>query len=155
MQRIHTFPSKLTIQSLGSSSRRNKCWTSQVFSTHGLEFEILSPNNPQRTSWVLIYRGKSRFVDGAHIPNAELRSSAECLTEFQKADRRRLASRRLVRPMFQVRLASRRLVRTPSAILPAKRPFHAKNHSHDQEELELFLPMLRLEELCQQRSPKW
>ena len=38
-------------------------------------------------------------------------------------DSRRLASRRLVRPMVQVTLATRRLVRTPSTFFPAKRPF--------------------------------
>ena len=35
----------------------------QVFGTHGLECDIPSPNNPKRTSWVVISSGKSRFVD--------------------------------------------------------------------------------------------
>ena len=34
---------------------------------------------------VLISRGKSRFVDEVHILDAELRSSAELLTELQKS----------------------------------------------------------------------
>ena len=43
---------------------------------HGLE--ILSPNDKERTSNVMIFRGKSRFVDEVHIPHARLtRSSAE------------------------------------------------------------------------------
>ena len=55
----------------------------QVFGNHGLECDIPSPNN---TSWVVISSGKSRrFVDEVHIPNAELRSSAELLTGHQKA----------------------------------------------------------------------
>ena len=33
----------------------------------------------------MISRGKSRFVDEVYIPNAELRSSAELLSELQKA----------------------------------------------------------------------
>ena len=40
----------------------------------------------RRTSCVLISRGKSWFVDELHIPNAELRSSAELLSEHQKAE---------------------------------------------------------------------
>ena len=58
----------------------------QVFGNHGLECDIPSPNNPKRTSWVVISSGKSRFVDEVHIPNAELRSSAELLTGLQKAE---------------------------------------------------------------------
>ena len=64
-------------------------------------------------------------MDEVHIPNAELRPSAELLSEPQEMNlawhSRRLASRRLVRPVSQVRLASRRLVRTPSAFFQAKR----------------------------------
>ena len=70
-------------------------------------------------------------------------------------DSRRLASRRLVRPMFQVRPASRRLVRTPSAFLPAMRPFsHKEPFLRPRWSGQLFLPILRMEELCQLRSPK-
>ena len=44
-------------------------------------------------------------MDEVHLPNAELRSSADLLTELQKEedlawDSRRLAFRRLVRPIF-------------------------------------------------------
>ena len=34
----------------------------------------------------LISRGKSRFVDEVHNPNAEIRSSADLLSELQKAE---------------------------------------------------------------------
>ena len=34
----------------------------------------------------LISRGKSRFVDAMHIPNAELRTRAELLPELQKSE---------------------------------------------------------------------
>ena len=40
----------------------------------------------QRTSYGLISRGKSRFVDELHMSNVELRSSAEILSELQKAE---------------------------------------------------------------------
>ena len=67
---------------------------------------------------------------------------------------RRRASKRLVRPMFQVRLASRKLVRTPSAFLPAKRPFpHKEPFLRPKGSEQLFLPILRME-LCKHRSPK-
>ena len=99
----------------------------EILDQYGHEIAIPSPNDSTRTTHVTISRGRSRFVDEVHIPIAELRSSAELLTELQEEnlawDRRRLASRRLVRAMFQVRLASRRFVRTPLAFLPAKRLF--------------------------------
>ena len=64
----------------------------------------------------MISTRKSRFVDEVHFPNAELRSSADSLTEFQQEN---LA-------YDSRRLASRRLVRTPSAFLQAKRPVSRK-----------------------------
>ena len=51
----------------------------------GPENAIPSPNDRERTSHFLISRGKSRFLGEVHIPNAELRSSAELLSEFQKS----------------------------------------------------------------------
>ena len=38
---------------------------------HGLEINIPSLNDPNRTSWVVICRGKNRFVNELHIPNPE------------------------------------------------------------------------------------
>ena len=58
-----------------------------VFGTHGLEIEIPSPNNPKRTSWVLICRGKSRFVDELHIPNVRhTLTIAELFSEHENAN---------------------------------------------------------------------
>ena len=51
----------------------------------GPENAIPSPNDRERTSYFLISRGKSRLLGEVHIPNAELRSSAELLSEFQKS----------------------------------------------------------------------
>ena len=64
--------------------------------------------------------------------------------------RRRLATRRLVRSMSQVQLASSKLVRTPSAFLPAKRPFsHEEPFLRPKGSEQFSLPVLRMEELCQ------
>ena len=60
----------------------------KILDTCGLEIAVPSPNDSKRTSYVMISRGKSRFVDEVHIPNAELRSSAELLFELQKAEGR-------------------------------------------------------------------
>ena len=69
---------------------------------------------------------------------------------------RRLASRKLARPMLQVRLASRRLVRTLSAFFPAMRPCsHKEPFFRPRGSGKLFPPNHRMEEFCQQRSPKW
>ena len=59
-----------------------------ILDQYGLEFATPSPNDRQRTSCVMISRRKSRFVDEVHVPNAELRSSAEFLTERQKSEGR-------------------------------------------------------------------
>ena len=68
---------------------------------------------------------------------------------------RRLASRRLVWPMFQVRPATRKLVRTLSAFLPAKRPSsHKEPFLRPRGGGKLLLPVLRMEEPFQKRSPK-
>ena len=54
----------------------------QLFGTHGLKIKIQSPNNQERTSWVLISRGRSRFVDELHTPNVDHNlTSAELLSE--------------------------------------------------------------------------
>ena len=57
----------------------------KILDQHGLGIASPSPNDRQRTFNVMISRGKSRFVDEVHIPNAALRASAELLTELQKA----------------------------------------------------------------------
>ena len=71
-------------------------------------------------------------------------------------DSRIPASRKLVRPMFQVILETRRLVCPPSAFLPAKRPVSRKEpFLPPRGSGKLFLPILRMEEPCQKRSPRW
>ena len=55
---------------------------------YGFESAIPSPSDHVRTSYVVISRGKSRFVDEVHIPNAGLRPSAELRTELQRSEGR-------------------------------------------------------------------
>ena len=50
-----------------------------------LEIASASPNDKERTSYGMISRGKNWFVDEVHILNAELRTSAELLTELQQS----------------------------------------------------------------------
>ena len=57
----------------------------KIVDPNGLEIAIPSPNERERTSYVMISTGKSRFVAEIHIPKAELRSSAELLSELQKS----------------------------------------------------------------------
>ena len=40
----------------------------KILEQYGLEITIPSPNDRQRTPDVMIFRGKSRFVDEVHIP---------------------------------------------------------------------------------------
>ena len=54
---------------------------------HGLEIKIPSPNDPNRTSWVVICRGKNRSVNDLHIPNPEHNLiSSELLEERQEIE---------------------------------------------------------------------
>ena len=55
----------------------------------------------------MISRGKSRFVDELHIPNAEVRSSPELLSELQTSEGGELCLTKTK--------TTRKLVRTPSA----------------------------------------
>ena len=83
------------------------------------------------------------------VRDAELRSSAELLSELQKQKEENLA-------WHSRRPASRRLVRTPSAFLPAYRLFsHKEPFLRPRGSGKLFPPILRMEELCHWRSPKW
>ena len=57
----------------------------EILDQCGLEIAIPSPNDRERTSYVMISKGKGLFVDEVHFPNAELGSSAELLNKLQKA----------------------------------------------------------------------
>ena len=79
----------------------------KILDSFGLEIEISSPYFPKRTSWVLISREQSRFVDELHIPNARHNlTSAEYSLNMKKRMKvnfvwrnRRLAFRKLVRSL--------------------------------------------------------
>ena len=59
----------------------------------GLEIAIPSPNDHERTSYVVISRGKSRFVDEVHIPDAVLRPSPGITHWTSKIRRKRVLRR--------------------------------------------------------------
>ena len=58
----------------------------KILDQYGLVIAIPSPNDGEQTSYEMISRGRSRFVDESHMPKAEPRSSAELLTECQKSE---------------------------------------------------------------------
>ena len=106
----------------------------KILDQYGLEIAIPSPSERERTSYVLISRGKSRFVDAIPIPQAELRPSAELLPDFQKSEGGEsclLQSKTGIQGTGAAHAGSQ--ARTHSAFFPA-----AKNHSYDQEELESY-----------------
>ena len=41
----------------------------QFLGNYGLEIQIPSPTNPERKSWVVMCRGRNRFVDELHHRN--------------------------------------------------------------------------------------
>ena len=54
----------------------------QFLGNHGLEIESPSPNRPETTSWVVICKGKNRFVDELHAPDPKYNlTSSESLSE--------------------------------------------------------------------------
>ena len=55
----------------------------QIFGTHGLEIEIPSPKIQNGHSWVLISRGKNRFVDELQIP--DIRHSLTCKDNLKES----------------------------------------------------------------------
>ena len=116
-----------TIESLCSNSWRNnigpviEVQIVKILDQYGLETAIPSPNDSTRTSHVMISRGRSRFP----MPNSDQVQNYSLNFRQQEEENlawhsRRLAPRRLVRPMLQVRLASRKLVRTLTAFSPCQ-----------------------------------
>ena len=87
MWRKHAFSKELPCQDCCINSK-NKNWMSiqvlvvQVMRSHGLEIAIPSRRDHSTTSWVLISRGKDRFVDELHAPNVSRNvPSSESLSE--------------------------------------------------------------------------
>ena len=61
----------------------------KILNQYGFEIAIPSPDDHVPTSYVVISRKKSRFVDEVHIPDAGLRPSSEQLTELQRSEGRK------------------------------------------------------------------
>ena len=123
-----------------------------ILDSYGLEIAIPSPDNSKRTSYILISRGNSRFVDELHIPNPNSDTALNYSLNIRRQKianiawrSRRPASRELVRHMLQDRLASMRLGLCS----------HMESFLRPKGSGKLFLPIHHMEELCQQRSSKW
>ena len=150
MSRIHAFSSEPTIQSLCSNLWRNRYWTSHWSSDRErflikLDLKLQFHQPMIRNAHLMLWFQEERFGSWMKfilmpysdlVQNLSLNSrnlKEECLARGSQ----RLATRRFVRSMFQVKLAIRRFVRTHSAFFPAKRLlFHAKNHSNERKEVE-------------------
>ena len=132
----------------------------KIIDQYGFEIAIPSPNDTERTSYVLISRGKSRFVDEVHIPNAALRSSEELLTELQKSGGGEPClgqSNTGIHETDATDVSSHTSNKEtcanstpPSQVFSRKEPFLRTKESGRSSP-----PTLRMEELCQYRSPKW
>ena len=132
----------------------------KIIDQYGLEIAIPSRNDSTRTSYVMISRGKSRFVDEVHIPNAELRSSAELLSELQKAEGRGpclAQSKTGVQETGAAHVTSQTSIKETCADTLSASPCQASFFTQRNTPTtgKLFLQTHRMEELCQQRSPKW
>ena len=92
MPRIQAYSSKPTIQSvaaiLGGTLIGPVIEDQSVKILTNVDLELQSHHPMIRNAHLmfLISRGKSRFVDEVHNPNAEIRSSADLLSELQKAE---------------------------------------------------------------------
>ena len=110
--------------------------------------------DPERTSYVMISSGKSRYVDEVHIPNAALWSSAELLTELQKSEGGESCvgqSNTSIQETGATHVSSET---SNNETCANKRPFsHKEPFLRPKGSGKLFLPILRTEELCQYRSP--
>ena len=110
----------------------------------GLEIPIPSPHNHETTTHVMITRGTNRFVDEVHDHKVEFRPSTELL------------SWKLVLTTLQVDVATRNLVQTISAVSPIIHLCSKRlSFLRAKESGWLLTPILRTEELCHYRSPKW
>ena len=93
----------------------------------------------------MISRGKSWFVDEIHIPSAELRSSAELLSELQKSEEGQLCltkSKTSNQETGAVHVTSPTRIKETCAdtlnVSPSQPSIYTQIHSHDQVEVERY-----------------
>ena len=110
----------------------------------------------------MISRGKSRFVDEIHLPNVELRSCAELLSELQKSEGGEPCLAKSKTGNWEtgvVHFTSPTSIKETCAdtlsICPSKASSFTQRTILTKGSGKLFLPMIRVEELCHDRSPKW
>ena len=107
----------------------------------------------------LISRGKSRFVDAVHVPNAELRSSAELLTELQKSEggesclgQSNTSNQETGAAHVSSHTSNEENCAKLSAFLPAKRP---SSHKEPTEKVEGYSCQFFVWRSSVYRSPRW
>ena len=136
----------------------------KILGRYGLENAIPSPNDHVRTSYVVISRGKSRFVDEVHIPNAALRSSQELLTELQKSDGKESCEEQGNTSIQEIgaihvsSFTSNRETCANTLSIPPTQPFPAYKKStilRMKGNGRLFLPIPQTEEIWQWQSSEW
>ena len=90
----------------------------KILDQYGLEIATPSPNDTERTSYVVIPRGKSRFVDENHDHKVERRPAQNYSLHFRNQKEENLARKNpiiatrklVVLSMSLVDLATRKLV---------------------------------------------
>ena len=120
----------------------------EVLDNFGLEIGIPSPNNPRRTSYVLISRWKSRFVDELHMPNARhTLTSAELLSEHENAKESELclaqsktSSGKLVAASVASRSSTRKLDADPISVSASAVHLYTKRTIHTTERKWTSIP---------------
>ena len=123
-----------------------KVQIAKILDQCGLEIAIPSSTDTKRTSYVMISTGKSRFVDEVHVPKAELRSSAELLSEFQKSEggesclaqsKSSIQETGAAHDKSQISIKET-CADSLSVSLSQALFFHTKNHACDREEVESY-----------------
>ena len=122
----------------------------QLLGNHGFEIKIQSPNDPDRTSWVLICRGKNRYVDELHTPDSGHNLTCSELLSEQAVGEESETCETEVEPNSTG--ASR-----AKTILDAFRAsvLYERNHTYEGSGNLFVLVHLSKEELFQQRSRNW
>ena len=136
----------------------------KIIDSFGIEIAIPSPNDPRRTSCVLICRGRVESVTNCTFPMSNIESPARNYFLNMRTQKKanfacrsqRQAQGNLLRLLLQVILAagnrcglSQRFSQ-PSVFVHKKNRFLRRKGSG-----ELFLPIYSVEDLSQQRYPKW
>ena len=159
MQRIHTFSSTATIQNFCSNPWRNNYWTSHWSYLNSMDLTLQFHQPMIMGGHLMLWFPEGRVGSWRKftfpMPYSDPVRNCSLTFENQKEEglaknRPILASRTLVKPMFQVFLAAMTLVQTLSAFL-----LHMRRFTQNEPFLRttgcgrLFMPRLQTEETWQ------